>query len=98
MSSSANIVLLVLDVNDNPPEFERILYSSTVSESLVIGSRVCTVYATSKDTGINAEITYTIVGGNEQARFLIDGETGKFHIIGQFLFSYPFVVIFENML
>ena len=34
------------------------------------------VFATSRDTGVNAEITYTIVGGNEQGKFSLDPVSG----------------------
>ncbi len=34
------------------------------------------VFATSRDTGINAEITYNIIAGNEQEKFRIDDTTG----------------------
>lgn len=34
------------------------------------------VLATSKDTGLNAVIKYSFIGGNEQRRFHIHNETG----------------------
>ncbi len=36
------------------------------------------VFATSRDTGINAEITYNIIAGNEQEKFRIDDTTGTY--------------------
>lgn len=77
MSSSASVIIVVLDVNDNPPQFERMMYAVTVSEALPIGASVGTVYATSRDTGINAKISYSITAGNEQNNYQIDKETGK---------------------
>ena len=77
MSSSASIIIIVLDVNDNPPQFERMIYSVSVSEALPIGASVCSVYATSRDTGINAKISYSIIAGNEQNKYQIDANSGE---------------------
>jgi len=77
MSSSASIIIVVLDVNDNPPQFERMMYAATVSEALPIGASVGSVYATSRDTGINAKISYSVIAGNEQDNFKINENTGK---------------------
>ena len=66
----------VLDVNDNPPQFSRKLYSASVAESSAIGTEVLNVLATSLDIGINAEIKYSIVGGNEHRHFTIDPLSG----------------------
>ncbi len=77
LTSSAILQVLVLDINDNPPEFERTTYMVSVPESLSEGSKVLQVYATSRDTGVNAEMTYSIIGGNELGHFTVDPDTGK---------------------
>lgn len=41
-----------------------------------MGSEVIRVLATSKDTGLNAVVKYSFIGGNEQRRFHINNETG----------------------
>ena len=74
--SVTNLVVLVLDVNDNPPEFASKHYFSTVSESLPLHSDIVRVLATSKDSGVNAEISYSIIGGNEHGKFRINAKTG----------------------
>ena len=43
MSSTAHLVVLVLDVNDNPPIFERTQYSETISELARVGTSVLRV-------------------------------------------------------
>ncbi|MCL4124572.1 UNVERIFIED_CONTAM: hypothetical protein GTU68_056279, partial [Idotea baltica] len=65
LSSSANILVLVSDMNDNPPEFASHTYYTTVMESSNVGSDIVRVLATSRDSGKNAEISYSIIGGNE---------------------------------
>lgn len=76
MSSITNLIVLVLDVNDNPPEFASKYYFASISEESVRGSDVVRVLATSKDTGINAEISYSIIGGNELRKFKINQKSG----------------------
>ena len=41
-----------------------------------VGTDVVRVMATSKDIGVNAEISYSIIGGNEQRKFKIDPLSG----------------------
>ena len=77
MTSRAYLIVRLLDVNDNPPEFERSIYSHVVREDVQVGTNFMSVYATSKDTGINADITYSINAGNEQGKFRIDVKTGE---------------------
>jgi len=64
-------------VNDNPPEFASRTYYATVPESEHVGYEILRVLATSKDLGVNAEVYYSIVGGNEHNKFAIDTASGK---------------------
>ncbi|MBZ3882355.1 Protocadherin Fat 3 [Sciurus carolinensis] len=76
LSSFATVTITVLDINDNPPVFERRDYLVTVPEDTSPGTQVLAVFATSKDIGTNAEITYLIRSGNEQGKFRINPKTG----------------------
>ncbi|XP_044311184.1 protocadherin Fat 1 isoform X1 [Varanus komodoensis] len=82
LSSLGTLVVSVLDINDNPPVFEYREYSATVSEDAMIGMEILQVYAASRDIEANAEITYSIVSGNEHGKFSIDSKTGAIFIIG----------------
>lgn len=77
LSSTVLLSVTVLDVNDNPPEFMNKIMYAAVSESVPIGSDITTVHATSQDIGVNAEISYSIVGGDEQGFFEISSTSGK---------------------
>ena len=77
LSQITKLLVLVLDINDNPPEFAYKTYYGTIPESEPIGTEIVRVLATSKDTGINAEISYSIVGGNEHKKFEINQKTGS---------------------
>uniref|UniRef100_A0AAQ5XSP9 FAT atypical cadherin 3b n=1 Tax=Amphiprion ocellaris TaxID=80972 RepID=A0AAQ5XSP9_AMPOC len=72
LSSQVDLTILVLDVNDNAPVFQRRDYGVTVPEDVAVGTEVIRVLATSADIGPNAEITYNIRSGNELRKFIID--------------------------
>ena len=48
-SSITHLLIVVLDVNDNPPEFGSKYYFSTVSENLAVEYEIVQLQATSKD-------------------------------------------------
>ncbi|XP_024879658.1 fat-like cadherin-related tumor suppressor homolog isoform X4 [Temnothorax curvispinosus] len=79
----ASLIVNVQDINDNPPEFASKLYFAKVPEIYAVGTEVARVLATSKDTGVNADIYYSIVGGNEHKKFQIDAKTGVLTIAEQ---------------
>ncbi|XP_032363306.1 protocadherin Fat 3 isoform X3 [Etheostoma spectabile] len=76
LSSLVNVTITVLDINDNPPVFERRDQLATVPEDVGVGTEVLRVYAASKDIGTNAEINYSIRSGNEHGKFHIHPLTG----------------------
>ena len=78
LTATSTVVVSVLDINDNPPVFEYREYSASVSEDTLIGTEVLQVYAASRDIEANAEITYSIISGNEHGKFSIDPRTGNF--------------------
>lgn len=69
--------ILVLDVNDNAPLFQRRDYGVTVPEDVAVGTEVLRVLATSVDIGLNGEITYRIRSGNELGKFTMDRTSGE---------------------
>ncbi|XP_061923837.1 protocadherin Fat 3a isoform X4 [Entelurus aequoreus] len=76
LSSVVNVTITVLDINDNPPVFERRDWLVTIPEDVGMGTKILTVYAASKDIGTNAEINYSIRSGNEHGKFIIHPHTG----------------------
>lgn len=71
------MTILVLDVNDNAPVFQRKDYAVTVPEDVAVGTEVLRILATSADIGPNAEITYNIRSGNELGKFNINRKLGE---------------------
>ncbi|KAM4622047.1 protocadherin Fat 4 [Polymixia lowei] len=63
-TSSLILTVSVYDVNDNSPMFDQLSYEVIILESEPVNSRFFKVEATDKDSGLNGEIMYDIVGGN----------------------------------
>ncbi|KAJ6215568.1 hypothetical protein RDWZM_010068 [Blomia tropicalis] len=76
LNSSTNFMIIVTDINDNAPEFEMQSYTGMVDEDATIGTMILKIFATSKDTGVNAEIRYSIQSGNDNDTFIIDETLG----------------------
>ena len=73
----------MVGLDDNPPEFERSVYIESVPEASEVGSSLLQVYATSRDTGVNAQITYSIVDGDAEGLFAIDADYGGCYLLGE---------------
>ncbi|GAA6072945.1 protocadherin Fat 4, partial [Tachysurus ichikawai] len=64
----------VLDINDNSPEFASSMIPVNIQEDAAIGANVTQVEAKDADSGLNAEIHYSLVGS--AGMFSINPETG----------------------
>ncbi|XP_018329600.1 protocadherin-like wing polarity protein stan [Agrilus planipennis] len=82
-SSSATVVIKVLDDNDNYPQFSERTYSVSVDEDVnyINNHVIATIRATDADQGNNAAIRYAIIGGNTQSQFAIDSLTGDVSLV-----------------
>ena len=67
------IFLLVLDQNDNSPMFSEAQYNFTVQENTGQLVQAFVVSAGDIDLDRNGVVTYEIVGGNDEAAFVILG-------------------------
>ncbi|XP_072389697.1 fat-like cadherin-related tumor suppressor homolog [Diabrotica undecimpunctata] len=73
-SWSRMLPITVLDVNDNPPRFEKTLASFRVTENALNGTAIFRANATDADEGDNAKITYSLVTDTKD--FSIDPTNG----------------------
>ena len=73
-STTANVRISVLDVNDNEPVFDKDVFEVSVMENVQIGAEVTIITATDQDLVENSQITY---GLNETSVFRIDPKTGR---------------------
>ena len=71
-SVTAEAVIEVADVNDNPPQLSHNSYTVTVPELMPIGSSVVTLPAIDGDIGANARLTYTILNRGHSNFFYVD--------------------------
>lgn len=77
LKTPVNIHVTILDVNDNPPVFEKDEFDIMVSENSPIGLVVAHISATDPDEGSNAQIMYQIVEGNIPEVFQLDIFSGE---------------------
>ncbi|XP_061684883.1 protocadherin Fat 1a isoform X2 [Syngnathoides biaculeatus] len=81
LSATCRVLVSVLDINDNPPVFERREYAAAVPEDAAVGGQVLRVQAASRDLEANGDIGYSIVSGNEHGAFSVDPSTGDIFVI-----------------
>uniref|UniRef100_A0A2K6PPR7 FAT atypical cadherin 4 n=1 Tax=Rhinopithecus roxellana TaxID=61622 RepID=A0A2K6PPR7_RHIRO len=76
LSSSTEVIVMVLDINDNNPIFAQALYKVEVNENTLTGTDIIQVFAADGDEGTNGQVRYGIVNGNTNQEFRIDSVTG----------------------
>lgn len=70
----------ISDINDNSPEFTTSVLAQEVAETANIDDLAIQVAATDSDFGMNADIWFSITGGNTDDLFKISGQTGEIKI------------------
>ncbi|XP_035585025.1 cadherin EGF LAG seven-pass G-type receptor 1 isoform X1 [Zalophus californianus] len=87
LSVSVDIQVSVLDINDNPPVFERDELELFVEENSPVGSVVARIRANDPDEGPNAQIMYQIVEGNVPEVFQLDLLSGDLRALAELDFE-----------
>nr|XP_055185393.1 LOW QUALITY PROTEIN: cadherin EGF LAG seven-pass G-type receptor 1 [Nyctereutes procyonoides] len=87
LSASVEIQVSVLDINDNPPVFERDELELFVEENSPVGSVVARIRANDPDEGPNAQIMYQIVEGNVPEVFQLDLLSGDLRALAELDFE-----------
>ncbi|XP_049646055.1 protocadherin-7 isoform X2 [Suncus etruscus] len=84
-SATATVSLFVMDENDNAPTVNLPRNGSYIllPPSSNVRTVVATVLATDSDDGINADLNYSIVGGNPFKLFEIDATSGVVSLVGK---------------
>lgn len=75
-TATAFLVIHVNDVNDHEPVFEKTEYGAVLSELAPPGTFVAAVAASDEDSGVNAEVHYACLSGNENGWFEVQQDTG----------------------
>ncbi|XP_021248692.1 protocadherin Fat 4-like isoform X2 [Numida meleagris] len=71
------INILLLDENDNSPNFTDTQYEQVIFINMTAGMSILQVAADDPDDGINGEISFLLAGGNEDGYFELDESTGQ---------------------
>ncbi|KAI5941950.1 putative protocadherin beta-18 [Manis javanica] len=81
-SGTALVRVLVLDINDNAPKFERPVYEVQVPENSPLDSLVLKLSATDLDAGINGDLSYSFshVSREIQKTFEMHPISGEIHL------------------
>uniref|UniRef100_A0A672R5G8 Cadherin-10 n=1 Tax=Sinocyclocheilus grahami TaxID=75366 RepID=A0A672R5G8_SINGR len=64
LTGTTTVNISLTDVNDNPPRFMQSIYQFSVPEITKVESSVGRIRAVDADVGRNAEMDYTVVGGD----------------------------------
>lgn len=83
LSSTMDVTMMVLDVNDNTPSFSQNIYDIEIEENTLTGTDVIQVFASDADEGTNGQIRFSISGGNTNSDFRIDSVTGVISVAKQ---------------
>lgn len=73
LSGTSTVVVQVLDVNDNAPEFSRTIYEASIEEGEDTERSVTTVLASDLDEGSSADISFT----TNSTAFSVNAQTGQ---------------------
>ncbi|XP_030621257.1 protocadherin beta-6-like [Chanos chanos] len=82
-SGTASIIVSVLDINDNAPQFDQGSYTVNVTENTPIGSLVIKLNATDLDEGLNSEVTYSFslyTSEKTQETFSLNPSNGEIRV------------------
>nr|XP_016847668.1 PREDICTED: cadherin-23 isoform X1 [Anolis carolinensis]XP_016847669.1 PREDICTED: cadherin-23 isoform X1 [Anolis carolinensis] len=75
-SSTSTLTVRVLDVNDENPTFFPVVYNVSLPENIPRDFKVVRLNCTDADTGLNAELSYFITGGNQDGKFSVGFRDG----------------------
>ncbi|XP_064635999.1 cadherin-23-like isoform X2 [Lineus longissimus] len=85
-TSKAAVKVIIEDANDNYPVFAQKVYKANIPENSAKGTKVITITATDKDTGVFGQLKYSLKGaqvGNgfiedyRYKRFVVNENTGE---------------------
>ncbi|KAK2909309.1 hypothetical protein Q8A67_005146 [Cirrhinus molitorella] len=80
-TATAEVTIVLLDENDNSPQFTTSKYEGKVFSNQTIGMPVVKVEATDLDEGPNGEISYFIEFGNDDGFFAINENDGEITLV-----------------
>lgn len=80
-SDTTYVEIIILDANDNAPQFLRDMYQGTVLEDAPVFTSVLQISASDRDSGSNGRVSYTFQGGDDgEGDFIIETYSGIIRI------------------
>ncbi|UJR37621.1 hypothetical protein I4U23_030318 [Adineta vaga] len=79
LSGQQKIEIIVTDVNDNPPVFDRSIYQRSIPENEKIDSVLLQIHASDRDDEENGRISYSI--DDPSSTFRINEQTGEIYLL-----------------
>ncbi|XP_051779861.1 cadherin-23 isoform X1 [Erpetoichthys calabaricus] len=80
LTSSATVIINVLDVNDVTPTFPHLFEGTFDITEGQPGPRVWTVKAVDNDSGLNGQVEYSIMAGDPQNEFVVSPVEGELRV------------------
>uniref|UniRef100_A0A8C8R7D8 Neural-cadherin n=1 Tax=Pelusios castaneus TaxID=367368 RepID=A0A8C8R7D8_9SAUR len=77
LTGTGTATIWIADVNDHIPEFTQKVWQAVIPEDSAVNSDVLEVSATDVDTGENAYLTFSIIGGDPNQKFYIESNEGQ---------------------
>ncbi|RMC09032.1 hypothetical protein DUI87_14036 [Hirundo rustica rustica] len=74
LTGTGTATVWVADVNDNVPKFTKTLWQAAIPENSAMDSEVLQVCATDADIGENADLMFSIIGGDPDEKFYIEND------------------------
>ncbi|NWH54715.1 PCDA5 protein, partial [Fregata magnificens] len=90
LTGTMEVVISVLDVNDNAPQFNQSVYKVQLRENAAPGTVFLQLRATDKDEGSNREVHYSfsdMISAKLQDLFIIDRNSGEIQTAGELDFE-----------
>ncbi|XP_036605613.1 protocadherin alpha-3-like [Trichosurus vulpecula] len=90
LTGAVRLLITVLDVNDNAPEFDKTVYKVKLLENASNGAPVIQLNATDSDEGLNSQITYSFTSDislDVDDKFHIDPVSGVIKVKGRIDFE-----------
>lgn len=81
LSSTAVVIINIVDVNEYDPIFSQEFYVVMVSEDETVGSEIITVGCADNDS--DSTVSYSIESGNDANNFSIDSTTGTVMLVSE---------------
>ncbi|XP_039766500.1 protocadherin alpha-3-like [Ornithorhynchus anatinus] len=90
LTGSMKLLVMVLDANDNAPQFDRAVYKVRLPENTSNGTLVIQLNATDQDEGSNGVVSYSFSGDvfpEVKSKFRIDPDSGEIKVVGMIDFE-----------